>query len=232
MSPEYADSARKLAKEYFRNCTSSAEKDGYSIELYSDEELTCYKKLEDATGICFDDVPFASPEVLREFQNANIEGIKKFESPNGLLKNVLQQIPPQSFHELIQISGMGHGTNTWCENGERLVEKGYPIADLIAHRDDVFNYIQEKLLKKGLPDTELAYRVMEDTRKGVYAEHGLPQDIRNELEYIEADDWFVESICKTRYLFNKNLNISYIQTSATLMWYKIHYPKEFGEIML
>ena len=46
------------------------------------------------------------------------------------------------------------------------------------------------------------------------------------------EDWFADSIGKIQYLFPKAHGVTYVKLAATLMWYKIYYPKEFNEIML
>ena len=74
--------------------------------------------------------------------------------------------------------------------------------------------------------------MMQDTRRGIYAKNGLPDDIRLNLKAIDVEDWFVDSISKIRYLFQKAHGVTFVKLAATLMWYKIHFPREFNEIML
>jgi DNA polymerase-3 subunit alpha (Gram-positive type) len=148
------------------------------------------------------------------------------------MKNMLRLISPTSYCELIQISGFAHGTNVWLDNGNQLVKNGHSIVNLVAYRDDVFNYIQKKITDKGSADTGFAYKVMEDTRRGIYCNNGMPDSVKNGLRSIGAEDWFIESIGKIAYLFPKAHGVTYTKMALTLMWYKIHYPKEFNKIML
>ncbi len=245
VSPEYLLSAKKLVQDYFKDSdlTSedrqlnkvitfgvSSERTECSITLCVDEEFTHYKALESATATSFDRVQFASAEILKSFREGNTDGITDFKT--DFMKNMLHWISPKSFRELIQISGLAHGTGVWLDNGNKLFESGHSIANVIAYRDDVFNYIQEKMFSKGLTDTGFAYKVMEDTRRGIYAKNGVPNDIRLNLKVIGLEDSFVESIGKIRYLFPKAHGVTYVKLAATLMWYKTHYPKEFNKIML
>ena len=145
---------------------------------------------------------------------------------------MLCSISPKSFRELIQISGLAHGTGVWLDNGNELFESGCSVSNMIAYRDDVFNYIQDKMLCKGLTDTGFAYKVMEDTRRGIYAENGVPKEVKCNLKAICMEDWFIDSIGKIRYLFPKAHGVTYIKLAATLMWYKLRFPKEFNDIIL
>jgi len=245
VSPEYISSAISVIQEYFTDCTLtsreletiksitcsvSTEEGECSIALCADEEFSRYKKLERATATCFERVPFISGEILKEFREFHTEGIIEFKV--GFMKPVLCSIPPQSFHDLIQIMGLTHGTGVWYDNGDKLIEAGHSTAQVIAYREDVFNYVQGKMLARGMTDTGFAYKVMQDTRRGIYAKNGLPDDIRLQLKAIDGEDWFVDSISKIRLLFQKAHGVAYVKLAATLMWYKLHFPREFNEIML
>ncbi len=243
VSPAYLPLAKTIVQDYFEGCNLTIEErepnkviafmvsshpSACTITLCADEEFTRYPELERATATCFERVPFASAEILKEFRECHTEGITEFKT--DFVKNRLRSISPQSFHDLIQVMGLTHGTGVWFDNGEKRIENGCPVADVIAYRDDVFTYIQEKMMARGLADTGFAYKIMEDTRRGVYAKNGVPEDIRLNLNAIGIENWFVDSIGKIRYLFPKAHGVAYVKLAATLMWYKIHYPKEFHQI--
>jgi DNA polymerase-3 subunit alpha (Gram-positive type) len=103
---------------------------------------------------------------------------------------------------------------------------------VIAYRDDVFQQIVKHMLQKGMVNVGYAYKIMEDTRRGIYAKGGIPNEVKKHLLDIETEDWLIDSIEKIQYLFPKAHGVTYVKLAATLMWYKIHYPKEFSEIML
>lgn len=245
VSPKFICSAKSIVQEYFKDCKFTleerepnkvitfmidSEKSECSVTLCADEELTRCKLLEQATAFCFDNVPFNSKDILNEFQKCNTDGIPEFKT--DFMKNMLSAVHPNSFRDLIQISGLSHGTGVWFGNGDKLVEKCCSVGKLIAYRDDVFNYIQDKMIEKRLVDTGFAYRVMEDTRRGIYAKSGIPENIKSNLKVIGMEDWFIDSIGKIGYLFPKAHGVNSIKSALTMMWYKIHYPKEFNEIML
>ncbi len=245
VSPEFIHFAKSFVQEYFKDCnvtfeerepnnvitfTVTSEKSQCSVTLYADKEFLLYKELERLTATSFERIIFACSEVLNEFQKYNTSGITGFKS--DFMKNILRSIKPQSYYELIQMLGLSHGTGNLLDNEKAIIPSGLSIYNLIAYRDDVFNFIQEKMIAKGFTDTGFAYKVMEDTRKGLYVKGGIPDDIRYNLKAVGVDEGFVNSIGSIRYLFPKAHGVTYVKLALTLMWYKIHYPKEFNKIML
>ncbi len=244
VSPDFLPLAQKSVQRYFKEYKAKVEdRDEHisiitvsyqgserKITFFVDHELARYKVLEQVTATSFDRVSFNTEYVLREFQKGNTDGISEFKW--AFVKNMLGKVCPKSFRDLVQITGLSHGTGVWHNNANKLIDQGLSVSKTIAYRDDVFNYIQEKMISKGLVDTGFAYKVMEDTRRGLYAKNGVPDDIKIQLKSIGAEDWFVDSIGKIKYLFPKAHGIIYVRSAVTLMWYKLHYPKEFNEIML
>lgn len=245
VSPRFMCSAKSVIQEYFKDCKLmlkerepnkvitfiiDSEESRFTITLCADEELARYKSLEQVTAVYFDNVPFDCKDILNEFQKCNTDGLPEFKT--DFMKNMLSVVHPGSFRDLIQILGLSHGTGVWIGNGDKLIEKCYPVGRLIAYRDDVFNYIQEKIIDKRLAYTGFAYKVMEDTRRGIYAKSCIPENIKSNLKVIGMEDWFINSISKIGYLFPKAQGVNSIKLISTMMWYKTHYPKEFNKIML
>ena len=245
VSPDFFRPAVECIEDYFKECTltrkeweadrfftikvSSESAEG-SVAVIAAEEYTRFQTLAQATATSFDRIPFASDEILREFQSGSTDGILEFHTK--YMKNMLHAVRANSFHDLIQIFGLCHGTGVWTDNAGELVAQGCPVGEVIAYGDDVFRHMQEKMISKGLADTGFAYAVMENTRRGLYAKNGIPHDIKMQLKSIGVDDWFIDSIGKIKILMHKAHGVSYVRLAATLMWYKIHYTKEFNEIML
>lgn len=71
--------------------------------------------------------------------------------------------------ELRMRRGLPHGTGVWFDNAQILIQHGKPVSDVIAYRDDVFHYIQKRMERKHVGHTGFAYKIMEDTSRGVYA---------------------------------------------------------------
>ncbi|MBQ5601987.1 MAG: helix-turn-helix domain-containing protein [Clostridia bacterium] len=245
MSPNFWRIANSVIKEYFKDCeltatereenriityTVTSDKSACAFTFLADTEFEQYQALERATGTAFERVNFSQNAVLNEFKLGNTDGIPEFRT--NFYKDMAEEATPNSFYDLVQISGLSHGTGVWIGNAKELVNQGIPVRTVIAYRDDVFNHIAQHMLRKGIANTGYAYKIMEDTRKGVYFRGGISDEMKKQLKDIEIEDWFIDSIGKIQYLFPKAHGVTYVKLAATLMWYKMHYPKEFNETML
>jgi len=72
---------------------------------------------------------------------------------------------------------------------------------------------------------------MENARRGRYLKNGMSEPDRALLLELELPEWFIDSICKCRYLFSKSDSIRYTRDSMIFQWYKLHYPEAFREVM-
>ena len=244
VSPNFLETAKGILEDYFKDCrltllereadhiltfTVSSDNSNCSITLFADTEFERYQALERATSTTFEDVDFCQNKILSEFKRVNTDNIPEFKSE--FTKDLLSKVKPICFRDLLQISGLAHGTGVWFDNADKLIEQGIPASKVIAYRDDVFNYIKEHMLNSGYTDTGFAYKVMEDTRRGLYAKNGIPPETKAQLESIGMNNWFADSISRINYLFPKAHGVTYVKLAATLMWYKIHYPKEYSKII-
>ncbi len=245
MSPTFSHIASAVIKEYFKDCeltttereenriityTVTSDKSACSFTFLADTEFEQYQAMERATGTAFERVNFSQNEVLNEFRLGNTDGIPEFRT--NFCKNMIKEVSPRSFYDLIQIAGLSHGTGVWFDNAKELINRGVPVGKVIAYRDDVFHHVAKHMLSKGIIHTGYAYKLMEDTRRGIYARDGVSDEIKKQLKDIEIEDWFIDSIGKIQYLFHKSHGVTYVKLATTLMWYKIHFPKEFAAIML
>jgi len=246
LSPEFLLPAKTVIREYLKNSDlilSERERNALTsftilsdtaehyLYLYASENHSRFKALAEATAVCPERIPFASEEILREFQKPNTDGIYPFKN-SGFTDSVTEETAPASFHDLIRVFGLTHGTTLWYENAKKLIEPENILKKAIAYRDDVYLHVEEALRRREITDPGFAHKVTEDTYRGIYAKEGMPNEIREHLRQLDAKEWFIESIGKIRALTYRSEGIAYVQTAAVLMWYKLHYPKEFQEIML
>lgn len=200
-----------------------------AITLIWSEELDTWGKLEEETGIPFKKVPFTDKKVIDAFLGGSTEGIPEFRT--DFTRTMIAESAPVSIHDLIQIPGLSHGTGVWERNGQALVKTGVPVGKLIAYQEDVFHYIQEKVRLESDSGTGYAYQIMEDVRRGMYAQNGMPAEIGQQLLELGVQEWLIESFGKIRYLFPKAHGIPHVKNAMILMWYKIYYPEAFKKIV-
>ena len=132
--------------------------------------LSLLEKLESGTGCSLSNIPFDDPAALSLFQKADTVGISEFHSPE--VRQMLQELQPRFFSELVKISAFSHGTGAWEGNAQKLISRGVcTLNEVAATRDDVMMY----LIRKGI-DPLRAFQIMESVRKG----NGiLPETIKN-----------------------------------------------------
>ncbi len=226
VSPEFLSTARALAEDFFRDLpvtvtlreeanlvtlTVDAPRSCCKVNLYTDETQAKLGELERLTATSFDRVPFACREVLEAFIQGDTDGIPEFDGDRA--KQLLRSAPPESFARLISYAGVLHG-------GEQT----------LPYRDDVYQAVESAMKRCGLTDMGLAYKVMTDTRRGLYARDGIPEWICTQLKSIGMEETFLRQICSIRYLFPKAHGTTCVKNAVILMWYKLHHSKEFIEL--
>ena len=204
------------------------------LDVLGHDDPTMIRKLQDLSGIDPNEIPMDDESVMALFSGTEVLGVtpEQIGTPTGMLgipefgtnfvRGMVDETHPTTFAELLQLSGLSHGTDVWLGNAQDLIKQG--IADLstvIGCRDDIMVY----LMHAGL-EPKMAFTIMERVRKGMWLK--ISEEERN--GYIEAmkankvPEWYIESCGKIKYMFPKAHAAAYVMMALRVAYFKVHHP--------
>jgi DNA polymerase-3 subunit alpha (Gram-positive type) len=202
--------------------------DVLKLDILGHDDPSMLRMLHNLTGIDPEEIPmndqkvlslFTSPKALNVssmeiLSGTGTSGVPEFGTPTA--KEILGDAKPTKFSELIQVSGLSHGTNVWRGNAQVLMrDRVATLMDVIGCRDDIMTY----LVQHGLKDKE-AFEIMEKVRKG----KGVNEEHEALMKKHDVPEWYIESCKKIEYMFPKAHAVAYIMMALRVAWYKVYHP--------
>lgn len=204
------------------------------LDILGHDDPTMIRKLQDLSGIDPQTIPADDPEVMKLFSGTEVLGVteEQIGTSTGMLgipefgtnfvRGMVDETHPTTFAELLQLSGLSHGTDVWLGNAQDLIKDGIAtLSTVIGCRDDIMVY----LMHAGL-EPKMAFTIMERVRKGLWLK--ISEEERN--GYIAAmrennvPDWYIESCGKIKYMFPKAHAAAYVMMALRVAYFKVHHP--------
>ncbi len=201
------------------------------LDILGHDVPTIIKMLEDLTGVDPTKIPLDEPKTMKLFTSTESLGISKEdincevgtlgipEFGTKFVRQMLIETQPQTFSDLVRISGLSHGTDVWINNAQNLVKEGIaPLNKVISTREDIMLF----LINNGM-EKKKAFKIMEKVRKG----RGLTPEEEDEMRELNIPEWYIESCNKIKYMFPKAHAAAYVMMSFRIAYFKVYYPEAF-----
>jgi len=199
------------------------------LDILGHDDPSMIRMLEDLTGVNAQEIRMDDQKVLSLFVSTEALGITPAdiggcdlgslgvpEFGTDFVMQMLRDTKPQSFSDLVRISGLSHGTDVWLGNAQYYIQNGdCTLSTAICTRDDIMTFLIHSGVENGL-----AFKIMESVRKG----KGLTPQMEEAMLEKGIPAWYIESCKKIKYMFPKAHAAAYVMMALRIAYFKVYYP--------
>ncbi len=205
------------------------------LDILGHDDPTMIRMLQDLTGLDPVTIPLDDKKVMSLFQNTTALGVTPEqiggtklgalgipEFGTDFAMQMVIDVKPQTFSDLVRIAGLSHGTDVWLGNAQTLIQEGKAtISTAICTRDDIMTY----LIRMGV-DADASFKIMEAVRKGVVAKGKSDKwpEWKADMLAHNVPEWYVWSCEKIKYMFPKAHAVAYVMMAWRIAYCKIYHP--------
>ena len=206
------------------------------LDLLGHVDPYALRVMQEITGIDVKTVPLNDRNVIEIFNSVRPLKLKDNllneingalglpEFGTGLGRRILRETKPNSFDDLVRISGLSHGEGVYQGNAQDFIVSGKgTLHDVIGCRDDIMTVLHDVY---GIDSAE-GFKLMEIVRKGNF----MKPEFAQKREYYEklmrehhVKEDFIESCQKIKYLFPKGHAVAYVMMAVRVAWFKLYHP--------
>ncbi|MWC26528.1 PolC-type DNA polymerase III [Paenibacillus sp. MMS18-CY102] len=202
------------------------------LDILGHDDPTMMRMLQDLTDVDPTTIPMNDPKVMSMFNSTDALGVMPQQIRSAVatygvpemgtkfVRQMLEETKPSTFADLLQISGLSHGTGVWLGNAQELIKNNTcTIKTVIGCRDEIMLFL---IYKAGM-DAALAFKITESVRKG----RGLTPEWIEEMKRCKVPQWYIDSCLKIEYMFPKAHAAAYVISAVRTAFFKLYYPIQY-----